>query len=472
MRYLSGVPSIVARRMSSQGKSWSDARAVCPRPEHAGSRVRFDGRYGPPEHQRQLYKCVPANGDPAHRFTEPRPREESWNEACELCERDVHVYEGPHAARNYQFVARGIAEALVMVGGGSTYRDAALVARERAKRLRAGPDGVPRFSRHGSLVMDWVEVFAPVVFEPYRPRAWPTSGSLLLDDVPFRVRDPKTGSTRIAFRIFAATGYEAGRAKLWRLEAFTSKSETDWKAFLGALPGAPPRVVCDNDHGLTNAVGARFPHAELYLCEWHLRHALERLMRKIRSEEPEHREAIDELVDDLEAAFTGPSFWTPFTERCRAAGTPRVSEWLNTTGRIVADQFQPAWAARQPAGGHAALDLAAGRVHQPDPRCDRAARLRTEEPRADQPVADAHAATRQPPRRRARLRPAHPGLAGGQPRPSRYPSTGGRRCRRLCIASMTRSHQPGIASDRDNLAIRMLCEMRLGDAGYHFGRWS
>jgi hypothetical protein len=98
------------------------------------------------------------------------PREESWSDACELCERDVHYHEGPHAARHYQFVARGIPEALVTVGAGSSYRDAALVARERAKRLRPGPDGEPRFSRHGSLVMDWVEVFAPVVFEPYRAR--------------------------------------------------------------------------------------------------------------------------------------------------------------------------------------------------------------------------------------------------------------------------------------------------------------
>ncbi|MCA1698717.1 MAG: transposase [Actinobacteria bacterium] len=250
------------------------------------------------------------------------------------------MHEGPHAARHYQFVARGIAEALVMVGAGSSYRDAALVARERAKRLRAGPDGEPRFSRHGSLVMDWVEVFAPVVFEPHRPRAWPASGSLLLDDLPFRVRDPQTGRSRIAFRIFAAMGYERGRAKLWQLEAFTTKSQADWEAFLGRLPGAPPRVVCDSDHGLTNAVGARFPGAELYLCEWHLRHALERLMGKLRTEQPEHREAIDELLGDTEAAFTGPSFWAPFTERCHAAGIPRVSEWLNTTGQIVADQFK------------------------------------------------------------------------------------------------------------------------------------
>jgi hypothetical protein len=129
------------------------------------------------------------------------------------------------------------------------------------------------------------------------------------------VRDPDTGRTRIAFRIFAATGYERGRAKLWRLEVFTSKSQPDWEAFLGARPGAPSRVVCDNDHGLTNAVGACFLDAELYLCEWHLCHALERLMAKLRTEQPGDQEAIDELPADVEAAFTGPSFWAPFVER-------------------------------------------------------------------------------------------------------------------------------------------------------------
>jgi hypothetical protein len=94
---------------------------------------------------------------------------------------------GPHAARHYQFVARGIAGALAAVGAGATYRQAALVARERARRLRADPHtGELRFTRHGQLVMDWVEVFAPVVFEPYRPTAWSAAGSLLLDDLPSR----------------------------------------------------------------------------------------------------------------------------------------------------------------------------------------------------------------------------------------------------------------------------------------------
>lgn len=326
--------------MSSLGKSWSNAKAVCPKPEHAGSPVRFAGHNGPAGHRRQRYWCVPDNGDRPHRFTDRLPREEAWAPACEFCEREVDLHEGPHAARRYQFVALGIAEALKMVGAGSPYRGAALVSRERARRMRTNPaTGEVRLSRHGSLVMDWVEVFAPVVFEPYRPAAWPASGSLLLDDVPFRVRNPKTGSTRIAFRIFAALGYEDRHPKLWRLQAFTSKAEADWEAFLGALEGAPPRVVCDNDDGLTNAVRARFPNAELYLCEWHLRHALERLMGKIRAEEPEHRKTIDELLPDVEAAFTGPAFWDAFTKRARAADIPRVSRWLDSTGQIVVEQF-------------------------------------------------------------------------------------------------------------------------------------
>ena len=85
-------------------------------PEHAGSRVRFDGQYGAAGHHRQYYKCVPANGDGSHRSTEILPREESWNDVCEVCECDVELHEGPHAARKYQFVARGVAEALVAGG--------------------------------------------------------------------------------------------------------------------------------------------------------------------------------------------------------------------------------------------------------------------------------------------------------------------------------------------------------------------
>jgi hypothetical protein len=326
--------------MATAGKTWSKAQASCPHPEHAGSRVRFDGQYGKLGHRRQLYRCVPANGDRPHRFTELMPREEAWHDACETCERPVRLHEGPHAARRYQFVARGIAEALVAVGAGTSYRQAGPVARERAHRLRADPEtGEPRSTRHGQLVGDWVEVFAPVVFESHRPLAWPASGSLLLDDLPFSVRDPATGRFRIAFRAFCAAGFERDRPKLWRVEAFPDASQANWEAFLRDLEGASPRVVCDNHSGLTGAVRAAFPDAELYLCEWHLRHALERLMAKIRKSD-EHRAAIDALLSRVEAAFTGPSFWEPFVRDAHAADIPRLSDWLEGAGRVVEDQFR------------------------------------------------------------------------------------------------------------------------------------
>jgi hypothetical protein len=194
-------------------------------------------------------------------------------------------------------------------------------------------------TRHGQLVGDWIEVFAPVVFEPHRPFAWPTAGSLLLDDLPFSVRDPANGRFRIAFRVFCAAGFEGGRPKLWRLEAIPDASQASWEAFLRGLEGAPPRVVCDNHHGLTAAVQAAFPETELFLCEWHLRHALERLMAKIRNSES-HRAAIDALLPRVEAAFAGPAFWEPFVRDAHAADIPRLSSWLEGTGRVVEDQFR------------------------------------------------------------------------------------------------------------------------------------
>jgi hypothetical protein len=87
------------------------------------------------------------------------------------------------------------------------------------------------------------------------------------------------------------------------------------------------------------AVRAAFPEAELYLCEWHLRHALERLMAKIRKSD-EHRAEIDALLPRVEAAFTGPGFWKPFVRDAQAAEIPRLQSWLDGTGRVVEDQFR------------------------------------------------------------------------------------------------------------------------------------
>ena len=78
----------------------------------------------------------------------------------------------------------------------------------------------------------------------------------------------------------------------------------------------------------------------MYLCEWHLRHALERLIAKIHASEPQHRDALAALTPRVEAAFTGPSFWAPFVRDAHAAGITRLSSWLENTGRILEDQFR------------------------------------------------------------------------------------------------------------------------------------
>jgi hypothetical protein len=237
---------------------------ICPNPEHAGSRVKLDGSYGKPGHRRQRYKCSPRGGSKPHVFTELLPREESWRDSYEHCDLRVNHREGPKAPRHYQFVARGIAEALHAVGAGASYMRASRIARDRARRFRFDAQtGELRESAHGQLVADWVELFAPIVFEARRPGVWPVEGSLLLDHLPFRIRaldrsgKPIPGG-RVTFDVFCAVGYRAGRPRLWQAEAFASAHLANWRTFLGSLPGEPKRIVCDAHSGMRQAIVERW----------------------------------------------------------------------------------------------------------------------------------------------------------------------------------------------------------------------
>jgi hypothetical protein len=320
----------------------SAARAKCPEPAHAGSRVKLDGTYGQRGHRRQRYKCSP-RADKPHVFTELLPREESWNGDCDQCERHLERREGPKAPRHYQFVARGIAEALAAVGAGDTYMHASRVARDRARRFRFDPEtGEVRESAHGQLVADWVELFAPVVFEAHRASAWPAEGSLLLDHVPFRIRAEDASGRGIpggtvAFDVFCAVGYRAGKPRLWHAEAFATAHPANWSAFLGSLEGEPKRVVCDAHRAMLQAIGERWPSAELHQCEWHLQHALKRLLtkelRKGSSAE------LEELRERAEGALAGPNFWRSFVEAARAIENESLDRWIVVNGPTIKAQF-------------------------------------------------------------------------------------------------------------------------------------
>jgi hypothetical protein len=227
---------------------------------------------------------------------------------------------------------------------------ASRVARDRARRFRFDREtGEVRESDHGQLVADWVELFAPVVFERYRPIVWPLEGSLLLDHLPFRVRALDAAGSRIpggmvAFDVFCAVGYWAGKPRLWRTEAFQNASPANWSAFLGALPGVPVRVVCDAHKGMLIAIEERWPQTEVHQCEWHLQHALERLLAKeVRANStPELRQ----LADRAQGALAGPSFWAPFVRVARAAGNESLDRWIAVNGPTIEAQFArrlPPW---------------------------------------------------------------------------------------------------------------------------------
>jgi hypothetical protein len=172
---------------------------------------------------------------------------------------------------------------------------------------------------------------------------------LLLDHLPFRIRALDAGGRRIpagrvAFDVFCAVGYRAGKPRLWRAEAFTTAHPANWSAFLAALPGDPRRIVCDAHSGILQAVQERWPEAELHQCEWHLQHALDRLLRKGLRSNPS--EELKELAPRVEGALVGPNFWSQFVRVARMAENDSLDRWIAVNSPVIEAQFarrEPSW---------------------------------------------------------------------------------------------------------------------------------
>jgi len=77
-----------------------------------------------------------------------------------------------------------------------------------------------------------------------------------------------------------------------------------------------------------------------YFYEWHLKHALDRLLKKLCSDDdPDRRAEYELLRGRLDAAFTGVSFGRPFVADAHAVDSRRLSDWLATTGAVVEAKF-------------------------------------------------------------------------------------------------------------------------------------
>jgi hypothetical protein len=337
---VAGVPKTKRRR-----------RNLPPRPrclKHPDSHVWRDGWYGADGHRRQRYRCLPGNGDKPHVFTEELPRKRPPDGECYECERNYAPHEGPQTARFYAFTTREIALALVAVGRGQSYRAAARFVRERAQRLKLSKWGYPYATAHPNLVLDWVEVFAETIFERYRPKRWPDV--LVLDHIPFHVAQlapsgyPKQ-SGKLAFCVFGAVGYRAGRPRIWKLAAYPTPSRDNWVDFLSSLPGRPRHIVCDEATGLLKAIPRVWPETQdepaplVFLCTYHLwKQAYERL-RKARLHGKNRR-----LRQALDVAFANPWNWLAFCvlarRYCRFVPALRpIERWLHEKEPIVGRQI-------------------------------------------------------------------------------------------------------------------------------------
>lgn len=234
------------------------------------------GWYGREGQRRQRWWCYPKTGM-KHRFTETLPRivaQSVEGHACPECQTTLEPWEGLPAPRLYGFSAKDVAWALSQVAAGATYRSTADEVRKRAGRaldttprktksgkLRAAPNA------HAQVVSDWVEVFAPVIWDAYAPKRWPKE--VLLDDDPLHYSSA-TGKT-LAFYVFGVMGYEGpNRPYVVAIGAFPRATKVAWKRFLATLPGQPEWAVTDG--GVTkDAALLQWPDVETWRCEWHLR---------------------------------------------------------------------------------------------------------------------------------------------------------------------------------------------------------
>jgi hypothetical protein len=259
---------------------------------------------------------------------------------CVECERDYAHHEGPQSARYYGFAIREIAAALMRVGQGASYCEAASYARNRANRWPTTNEGAVRLSRHGQLVGDWVEVFAPIVYEPFKDDSWPTTGSVLLDELPFMLNRGTHAQKRSAFSILAVMGWDktGKRIRLYKLQAspgHPSSQQGSWERLLQSLPGQPKRIVCDQGVAIKKAVSNVWPEAHVHYCEYHLRRRCYETLKNVglnASGIPAH--------DLVERAFDSFTTWDRFKQEWWGTKRPKLRQHIKRIEPLVLKQLE------------------------------------------------------------------------------------------------------------------------------------
>ena len=321
---------------------------ACPRVGHAGARVVLAGTYG--KTPRQLFRCVPEDG-PAHRFAGALPRLVVEGGVCAHCDNPVHRHQGPALTSGYEFHLRLAAQALMDVGTGLTYTEAA--ARARVASGRGPYEGR---EPTGALVAEWVDVLAPVLLREHAPVAWPET--VLLDSTNFLITNPRAAlAPSQAFAIVAVYGYDGGAARgrplgLYAAHDDATSTYIDALAYLEDLGNArtgaigrwdPPAMVTDNarevvggakaywNAGIDETCGPGTSRPFHKRCEWHLRRNAKRTLRAHGIGGPRHW-----MRQRLDTALLRGEGWQEFADR--GAQFPDIDKWVQANDTQVRAQ--------------------------------------------------------------------------------------------------------------------------------------
>jgi hypothetical protein len=197
----------------SAGPSMKSEPPACQLAEHGGSGVIRSGVYGP--FSRQRYLCVPPSGKP-HTFSTPADLSDDWVDSASQTR-----------LRSYRHDVREIASALVHLGHGASYRQAAI-------RASAGAHA------NGQLVADWLRTFAPVVAELGAGRRWP----ILLGIGGFTLQHPTAGDSLQVHMAVGSNGSGQPR-RLWDARLVSAGERGEWATFLGRGTGSPEVLIVE-----------------------------------------------------------------------------------------------------------------------------------------------------------------------------------------------------------------------------------
>ena len=309
-----------------------------PCPEHPGSKVVRNGKYGSRTPKpRQRYRCTPADGSKPHSFTPPLPRDHVHEnaEGCAHCEELRGVHRGDTAvARRHSWSSRVVARGLEKLAEGSTYADVGrwalrVTGTERTRKVRKpDPDasssnkrvspGSRESRRSWHIAADWCEAFSPVAFGPIDERLRTAALAerarldeeaargedlvrpqvVLIDDVPVYGRDlgaktrsrrdrgyfilclaevvwPEPAQSDDDFDPFGAPVLPTQKLRLVR--AMPKSNTACWRLVFDELGYTPDFIVADGGTGIAAAIAAHYGGAPTRFVPslWHLTRAVE-----------------------------------------------------------------------------------------------------------------------------------------------------------------------------------------------------